>query len=238
VFVDDAKVTEPSSGTLSSGYEVSLSSAQSSDVTFDYTIAANSTASDLDYSSFTNGTVTIAAGSTSATIPVTIESDDLAEGQTDEKLIISLSNPTNAVLGRDSANIYIYDPDTNRVIYQDYYGSFDAENLTFTISEGIKYSPRYVREDLPAPITFTASDWTSSMVKIIDEGQEWERTEYRDLNLYSDELGSDFTISHEAMNSPDSATKEAGIVTTKWSRVSLSDLPSTLTCIRECLTSY
>jgi hypothetical protein len=118
VFVDDAKVTEPSSGTLSSGYEVSLSSAQSSDVTFDYSIAANSTASDLDYSSFTNGTVTIAAGSTSATIPVTIESDDLAEGQTDEKLIISLSNPTNAVLGRDSANIYIYDPDTNRVIYQ------------------------------------------------------------------------------------------------------------------------
>jgi hypothetical protein len=60
VFVDDAKVTEPSTGTLSSGYEVSLSSAQSSDVTFDYSIAANSTASDLDYSSFTNGTVTIA----------------------------------------------------------------------------------------------------------------------------------------------------------------------------------
>ena len=237
VFVDDVKVTEPSSGSLSSGYQVSLSSPQSSNVTFDYAIAANSTASDLDYSSFENGTVTITAGSTSATIPVTIESDDLAEGQADEKLTITLSNPTNAVLGRDSANLYIYDPDTNRVIYHDYYGSFDAETLTFTISEGIKYSPQYVRDDLPAPITFTAADWTANMLKIVDEGQEWERSEYRELNLYSDELGSDFTIPHEAMKNPDSATKEAGIVTTKWSRVTLSDLPPTLTCIRECLTS-
>jgi len=44
---------------------------------------------------------------TSATIPVTIESDDLAEGQSDEVLTITLSNPTNAVLGRDICR-YIY----------------------------------------------------------------------------------------------------------------------------------
>jgi hypothetical protein len=237
VFIDDLKVNEPASGSTLTGYQVSLSSAQASNVTFDYAIAANSSASATDYSSLANGTVTIAAGTTSATIPVTIESDDLAEGQIDEDITITLSNPTNAVLGRDSASLYIYDPDTNRVIYEDYYGSFDAETLTFTISEGIKYSPRYVREDLPAPITFTTSDWTSNMLKVIDEGMEWERTEYRDLNLYSNELGSDFTISHEAMNSPDSATKAAGIVTTKWSRVSLTDLPSSLSCIQECLTA-
>ena len=237
VFVDDLKVNEPTSGSTSVAYQVSLSSAQASNVTFDYAIAANSTASASDYSSLANGTVTIAAGATSATIPVTIESDDLAEGQTDEDITITLSNPANAVLGRDSASLYIYDPDTNRVIYEDYYGSFDAETLTFTISEGIKYNHHYVREDLPAPITFTASDWTSNMLKVIDEGMEWERTEYRDLNLYSNELGSDFTISHEAMNSPDSATKAAGIVTTKWSRVSLTDLPSSLSCIHECLTA-
>jgi hypothetical protein len=237
VFVDDVKVNEPETGSTSTAYQVTLSSAQASNVTFDYAIATNSTASATDYSSLVNGTVTIAAGATSATIPVTIESDDLAEGQNDESIIITLSNPSNAELGRTSASLYIYDPDTNRVIYEDYYGSFDAETLTFTISEGIKYNPRYVREDLPAPITFTASDWTSNMLKVIDEGQEWERTEYRDLNLYSNELAADFTIPHEAMNSPDSATKAAGIITTKWSRVSLSDLPSALSCITECLTS-
>jgi len=237
VFVDDVKVTEPSTDSVLSGYAVTLSTAQASDVTFDYTIAGNSTASSADYSSFEGGTLTISAGETSATIPVTIEADDLAEGQVDEILTISLSNATNAVLGRTSANMYIYDPDTNRVIYEDYYGSFDAETLTFTISEGIKYQPRYERVDLPVPISFTASEWTANMIKIIDQGAEWERTEYRDLNLYSDELAADFTISHDAMNNPVSATKEAGVVSTKWSRVSLSDLPSTLNCINECLTS-
>ena len=237
VFVDDVKVTEPSTDSVLSGYAVTLSAAQASDVTFDYTIANNSSATSEDYSSFESGTLTIPAGTTSTTIPVTIEADNIAEGQDDEILTISLSNATNAVLGRTSANLYIYDPDTNRVIYDDYYGSFDAETLTFTISEGIKYNPRYEREDLPAPISFTASEWTTNMIKIIDEGQEWERTEYRDLNLYSDELAADFTISHEAMTNPVSATKEAGVVSTKWSRVSLADLPSTLNCINECLTS-
>ena len=237
IFVDDVKVNEPASGNTTSAFQVSLSSVQASDVSFDYSIAANSTASASDYSSIVNGTVTITAGSTSATIPVTVESDDLAEGQSDEKLTITLSNPSNAVLGRTSANLYIYDPDTNRVIYEDYYGSFDAETSTFTISEGIKYNPSYVREDLPAPITFTTADWTANMLKVFGEGDEWERTERRELNLYANEMRADFTISHEAMNSPDSATKEAGIVTTKFSRVSLSELPSALSCITECLTA-
>ena len=237
VFVDDVSINEPASGTTNTGYPVSLSSAQASDVTFEYLISSNSTATSADYSSLENGTITITAGTTSGIIPVTIESDDLAEGQTDENIIITLSNPTNAVLGRTSASLYIYDPDTNRVIYDDYYGSFDAETLTFTISEGLKYSPQFVREDLPAPITFTTSDWTTNMLRVIDPGAQWERTEYRDLNLYSDELGSDFTISHEAMDNPNSATKSAGIVTTKWSRVSVEDLPDNLNCLRDCVTS-
>ena len=170
-------------GTLSTSYDVTLSSAQSSDVTFDYKIAANSTASADDYV-LENGTLTIPAGETSASIAVTINSDDLAEGQTDEKLTIVLSNPVNAVLGRDSADIFIYDPDTNRDIYDDYYGTFDAETSTFTISEGIKYNPRYERLDLPAPITFTTTDWTANMYKVWGEGEEWEHIDKRDLNLY------------------------------------------------------
>ena len=234
VFVDDSKVTEPDTGTLSTSYDVTLSSAQSSDVTFDYKIAANSTASADDYV-LENGTLTIPAGATSASIAVTINSDDLAEGQTDEKLTIVLSNPVNAVLGRDSADIFIYDPDTNRVIYDDYYGTFDAETSTFTISEGIKYNPRYERLDLPAPITFTTTDWTANMYKVWGEGEEWEHIDKRDLNLYSDELQQDYRITHASMNNPESATKEAGISTTKWSRISLDELPDSLNCMQECL---
>jgi hypothetical protein len=235
VFVDDIKVTEPDSDNVSSGYAVSLSKAQGSAVTFDYTINGASTAGTDDYSNLQAGTVTIPAGQTSTTIAVNIESDALAEGQDDETIILSLSNPVNAVLGRSSATLYIYDPDTNRVVYDDYYGSFDADTSTFTITEGLKYNPNYVREDLPAPITFTATDWTTHMKKVWNEGEEYERTDYRNLDLYSDELQQDYTITHEAMANPTSATKEAGIVTTKWSRVGLADLPDTLNCIRECL---
>jgi hypothetical protein len=234
VFIDDAKVTEPDTGTLSTSYNVSLSSAQASSVTFDYKIAENSTASPDDYS-LENGSVTIPAGQTSATIEVLINADDLAEGQTDEKLTIALSNPTNAVLGRDSADIFIYDPDTNRIVYDDYYGSFNAETSTFTISEGIKYNPRYERLDLPEPITFTTTDWLNNMFKIWNEGEEWEHIDKREISLYSDELQQDYNITHAAMLNPDSASKEAGISTTKWSRVSISELPESLNCIENCL---
>ena len=237
VFVDDIKVTEPESLSLQTAFNVSLSSAQSSDVTFEYTIAQNSTVSSDDYSGLENGSITIPAGQTSATINLSIESDDLAEGQTDEKLTLVFSNPINAVLGRDSADLYIYDPDTNRVIYEDYYGTFDAETSTFTITEGLKYNPQYVREDLPAPISFTTTDWTTHMFKVWGEGEEWEHIDKRDLNLYSDELQQDYTISHTAMENPTSSSKEAGVSTTKWSRVSLDELPSTLNCIQECFTT-
>ena len=169
VFIDDVKISEPDSGNTSTAFNVSLSKAQSSSVTFDYSINGTSTASTDDYSSLQAGTVTIPAGQTSATISVNIESDDLAEGQDDETITLSFTNPVNAVLGRSSATLYIYDPDTNRVVYDDYYGTFDAETLTFTITEGLKYNPRYERVDLPAPITFTASDWTTHMKKVWDE---------------------------------------------------------------------
>ena len=237
VFIDDNKVTEPASGTLTSTYNITLSSAQASDVTFDYKVAENSTASASDYTGLEDGTITIPAGQTSATISVDINADELAEGQTDEKITIVLSNPANAVLGRTSADISIYDPDTNRVVYDDYYGKFDAATSTFTISEGIKYQPSYERLDLPAPITFTTTDWVNNMYKVWGEGEEWEHIDQREINIYSDELQQDYTISHAAMANPDAATKEAGVSTTKWSRISIDELPSSLSCIENCLLS-
>ena len=235
VFIDDNKVTEPASGTASSSYNITLSSAQASDVTFEYKIAANSTASSADYSGLEDGIVTIAAGETSATISVAIEADELAEGQNDEKITIVLSNPVNAVLGRTSADIFIYDPDTNRVVYDDYYGVFDATTSTFTILEGITHQPTYQRLDLPAPITFTTTDWVNNMYKVWGEGEEWEHIDKRELNIYSDELQQDYRITHASMANPDAASKEAGISTTKWSRITVDELPSSLSCIDNCL---
>ena len=43
VFIDDVKISEPDSGNTSTAFNVSLSKAQSSSVTFDYSINGTST---------------------------------------------------------------------------------------------------------------------------------------------------------------------------------------------------
>ena len=236
IFVDDVKANEGSVDS-SHSFSVSLSSAQSSDVSFDYVISSSSTASSNDYSDLVAATVTIPAGTVSSNISFVVTGDAIAEGQDDEKIILTLSNPSNALLGRGEAIAYIYDDDANRVIYEDYYGVFDAETQTFKITEGVKYNPRYERTDLPAPISFTASEWVTNMQKTWGIGEEWEYTEYRDLNIYSDDTNQDYTVTKEAMELPISATRDAGISTTKWSRISLTELPSSLNCLRECFTA-
>ena len=234
IFVDDVKITELTGSNSDHAFVVSLSKAQASDVTVDYVISNASTASSNDYENLSNGTLTIAAGSTSSLISFSVIGDGIAEGQDDEKIILTLSNPVNAVLGRSNATAFIYDDDTNRVVYDDYYGTFDAETSTFTVSEGLIYNPNYRRENLPAPITFTTSDWVEHMSKTWDEGTEYENTFWRELGLYSDDTNQDYNISKEAMLNPTSATKEAGVSTTKWSRISPDDLPSRLNCIEFC----
>ena len=47
------------------------------------------------------------------------------------------------------ATAFIYDDDTNRIIYDDYYGTFDAETSTFTVSEGLIYNPNYEKTCSP-----------------------------------------------------------------------------------------
>ena len=236
IFIDDVKLSETSEDT-SHTFDISLSSVQTSDVSFEYTTSNLSTADENDYNIEKTGIVTIPAGSLTATIPFTIIGDSIAEGQDDEKLILALSNPTNVLLGRSEAIAYIFDDDTNRIIYDDYYGVYDSETETFKITEGVKYNPRYERLDLPAPISFTTSEWVSAMQKTYGEGEDWGYTDYRDLNVYSDDTNQDYTITKEAMGQTSSNTKEVGVSTTKWERISLDELPSALNCLRECFTA-
>ena len=236
INVDDAKVAE-SSTSVSSSFPFTLSSAQASAVSFDYEISASSTANTSDYSNLVNGTVTIASGDTSGAIPFNIEPDVLVEGQTDEKLILTLSNPTNAVLARSDVVAYIYDDDTNRIVYDDYAGSFSAETGTFTITDGLKYNPSYEKTTLPAPITFTLTEWLTNMQKTYGAGEDWEFTEYRDLGVYSQDTNSQYQITKNSFENPTSSTLENGISTIQNSIIPLSELPTTLNCIQECLVS-
>ena len=98
VTVEDGEATE------GSGVEfaVGLSAASAGAVTVDYATSVESgdTASTADYTEAT-GTLTIAAGETSATISVATVQDTTDEA--DETFTLTLSNPVNAALGHKSA---------------------------------------------------------------------------------------------------------------------------------------
>ncbi len=98
VTVEDRAATE------GSGVEfaVGLSAASAVTVTVDYATSVESgdTASTADYTE-TTGTLTIAAGETSATITVATAQDTTDES--DETFTLTLSNPVNAALGHKSA---------------------------------------------------------------------------------------------------------------------------------------
>ena len=86
----------------SAALTVDLSAASSQNVTVDYAVTGTATGSGTDYT-LANGTLTIVAGSTSGTITIaSIVNDTLDEAK--ETVIVTLSSPTNATLGRNDAH--------------------------------------------------------------------------------------------------------------------------------------
>ena len=83
---------------------VDLSAASSQDVTVDYTVTGTATGSGTDYT-LANGTLTISAGATSGTITIASIVDDSID-ESDETVVLTLSNPSNATLGSDSIHTY------------------------------------------------------------------------------------------------------------------------------------
>lgn len=87
-----------------------LSDAYTSDITVDIALSVGTATPGADFT-FVNQTITILAGSTSATISVPVINDAIAEA--DEVITLTLSNPVNAELGGDIATgIFILDNDT------------------------------------------------------------------------------------------------------------------------------
>ena len=78
LFVSDAKVTEGNSGTKVATFEIHLSRAFASDLTFTYETADGSARAGSDYVA-KSGNVTFLAGQTAATVDIAIRGDGLAE---------------------------------------------------------------------------------------------------------------------------------------------------------------
>ena len=81
-----------------------LSGPSSQTVTVDYAVTGTASGSGTDYT-LINGTLSIAAGSTTGTITIANIVDDSAD-EPDETVILTLSSPSNANLGSDDVHTY------------------------------------------------------------------------------------------------------------------------------------
>ena len=83
---------------------VDLSGPSGEIVTIDYAVTGTATGSGMDYT-LVNGTLSIAAGTTTGTITIANIVNDTAD-EPDETVIVTLSSPSNATLGSDSVHTY------------------------------------------------------------------------------------------------------------------------------------
>jgi hypothetical protein len=145
---DDGLPTVDFNTTSSTGAEdissvaltVDLSGASSNDITVNYAVTGTATGSGTDYT-LANGTLTISAGATSGTITIAgIVDDELDEAN--ETVILTLSNPSNAILGSDSVHTYtITDNDGTPTVAFSTSTSTDSESVaTRSISVGIPFA--------------------------------------------------------------------------------------------------
>ena len=105
-------VTEGDSGGTDMVFTVTLDSLSAQQVTVDYAVDAASTAtSGTDHAALADGTLTFPAGTATQTVTVSVTGDELDE--TDETVVINLSNPANAVLGTAKATGTITDDDAS-----------------------------------------------------------------------------------------------------------------------------
>ena len=87
---------------------VALSTASSKTITVDYATANSTATAGADYTAGT-GSITIAAGATTANIPIAVLADSLDEN--DEVVHVNLSNPTNATIVDAQGALTITDDD-------------------------------------------------------------------------------------------------------------------------------
>ena len=90
---------------------VNLSTISSKDITVNYSVTGTATGSGKDFT-LANESITIDAGETSGTITITDIVDDLLD-EPNETVIVTLSNPINAILDSHNAHTYTINDNDN-----------------------------------------------------------------------------------------------------------------------------
>ena len=108
--INSPSVSEGDSGSTSLTYTVTLSAASGRQVTVQYADAGTGTAtSGTDYTAITGGTLTFAVGTTSQTFDVSVTGDAL--GESNETVVVTLSNAANATISAGTGTGTITDDD-------------------------------------------------------------------------------------------------------------------------------
>ncbi len=136
--VSDARVQEAAGVVLA--FTVTLSRTTGADVTVDYETSDGTAEAGADYTA-TNGTLTIGAGSRSASIDVPVLDDAHDDDDETLTLTLTLSNPTNAVLDDATATRTIDHNDAMPRALMARFGRTAAVHVIDQIEERIK-APR------------------------------------------------------------------------------------------------
>ena len=151
----------------STAITVDLSAASTNDITVNYAVSGSAIGSGTDYT-LADGTLTINAGETSATIIITGIIDDLSS-EGNETIVITLSGPTNAVLGDDKVHTYtINDNDGTPTIAFSETTSNNSESVSST---SIEISIPFASEvDIRVDYTVTGTATGSGTDFTLDDG--------------------------------------------------------------------
>jgi len=95
----------------STALTVDLSATYTHNITVDYAVTGTATGSGTDYT-LADGTLSISAGEKTGTITITDIIDDTLDEE-NETIIVSLSNPNNAILGTDVVHTYTINDNDN-----------------------------------------------------------------------------------------------------------------------------
>jgi uncharacterized repeat protein (TIGR01451 family) len=123
--ITNTSLNEGHAGTTNANFNVSLSQSSSQVVTVDYATADGAASAGSDYMA-APGKLTFNPGETTKTISIIINGDVTVEP--DETFTVTLSNPTNAVLGTSVG--------TGTIINDDAAGTLQFSNTSYSADEG------------------------------------------------------------------------------------------------------
>ena len=110
---------------------VTLSAAAGVDVTVDFATSDGTATAGSDYTA-TSSTLTISAGATTGTIPITVLSDTIDE--VNETVTMTLSNASNASISDSTGTFTITDDDTAQLSINDVTTSNENNTATNMLS--------------------------------------------------------------------------------------------------------